>query len=176
MWVYRSYLCAKKLVFNIHYCLACMHYANRAHDDRIYCIQLSRVLGLAFSPSAWATSKGILHITSESKYIWTWISNNPQSCMQDSFARARTRPKAARPSARATIGYLVYNPQSPMLPWQVSGDVTWHHSSLYKLVVQIHHHYARYSIVVACAQRYLAYKFIIAWSGCTSDVLLWGPH
>ena len=27
-------------------------------------------------------------------------------CMQDSFARARTRP---RPSARATIGYLVYN-------------------------------------------------------------------
>ena len=30
-------------------------------------------------------------------------------CMQDSFARARTRPKAARPSARATIGYLVYN-------------------------------------------------------------------
>ena len=33
--------------------------------------------------------------------------------MQDSFARARTRPKglnaAARPSARATIGYLVYN-------------------------------------------------------------------
>ena len=25
-------------------------------------------------------------------------------CMQDSFARARTRP-----SARATIGYLVYN-------------------------------------------------------------------
>ena len=31
------------------------------------------------------------------------------SCMQDSFARARTRPKAARPSARATIGYLVYN-------------------------------------------------------------------
>ena len=31
--------------------------------------------------------------------------------MQDSFARARTRPKgyaAARPSARATIGYLVY--------------------------------------------------------------------
>ena len=34
------------------------------------------------------------------------------SCMQDTFARARTRPKgyaAARPSARATIGYLVYN-------------------------------------------------------------------
>ena len=33
------------------------------------------------------------------------------SCIQDSFARARTRPKgyaAARPSARATIGYLVY--------------------------------------------------------------------
>ena len=30
-------------------------------------------------------------------------------CMQDSFARTRTRPKAARPSARATIGYLVYN-------------------------------------------------------------------
>ena len=30
--------------------------------------------------------------------------------MQDSFARARTRPNAAaRPSARATIGYLVYN-------------------------------------------------------------------
>ena len=29
--------------------------------------------------------------------------------MQDSFARARTRPNAAaRPSARATIGYLVY--------------------------------------------------------------------
>ena len=31
--------------------------------------------------------------------------------MQDTFARARTRPKgyaAARPSARATIGYLVY--------------------------------------------------------------------
>ena len=27
------------------------------------------------------------------------------ACMQDSFARARTRP---RPSARATIGYLVY--------------------------------------------------------------------
>ena len=31
-------------------------------------------------------------------------------CMQDTFARARTRPKGRyRPSARATIGYLVYN-------------------------------------------------------------------
>ena len=32
--------------------------------------------------------------------------------MQDTFARARPRAlglKAARPSARATIGYLVYN-------------------------------------------------------------------
>ena len=28
--------------------------------------------------------------------------------MQDTFARARIRPKAARPSARATIGYLIY--------------------------------------------------------------------
>ena len=29
------------------------------------------------------------------------------SCVQDNFARARTRPKRARPSARATIGYLI---------------------------------------------------------------------
>ena len=32
-------------------------------------------------------------------------------CLQDTIARARTRPKglaAARPSARATIGFLVY--------------------------------------------------------------------
>ena len=29
--------------------------------------------------------------------------------MQDTFARARTRLQADRPSARATIGYLVYN-------------------------------------------------------------------
>ena len=28
--------------------------------------------------------------------------------MQDTFARAHTRPKGGRPSARATIGYLVY--------------------------------------------------------------------
>ena len=37
----------------------------------------------------------------------------PMCCMQDTFTRARTRPKgyaAARPSARATIGYLVYKP------------------------------------------------------------------
>ena len=32
----------------------------------------------------------------------------PENCMQDSFARARTRPKG---QARATIGYLVYKPE-----------------------------------------------------------------
>ena len=35
--------------------------------------------------------------------------------MQDTFARTRTRPKlyaAAKPSARASIGYLVYNSES----------------------------------------------------------------
>ena len=40
------------------------------------------------------------------------IPGSVQCCMQDTFARARTRPMqyaAARPSARATIGYLVYN-------------------------------------------------------------------
>ena len=30
------------------------------------------------------------------------------ACMRDTFDRARTRPKGCRPSARATIGYLVY--------------------------------------------------------------------
>ena len=49
-------------------------------------------------------------------------THSAYACMQDSFARARTRPSAratigylvykayaaARPSARATIGYFVY--------------------------------------------------------------------
>ena len=34
-----------------------------------------------------------------------------ESCMQDTFARVRTRP-----SARATIGYLVYKLESHMVP------------------------------------------------------------
>ena len=34
-----------------------------------------------------------------------------ENCMQDTFARA-THSAAARPSARATIGYLVYNTEN----------------------------------------------------------------
>ena len=39
------------------------------------------------------------------------LVNIPNTCMQDNFTRARTRPKGAG-QARATIGYLVYNPNT----------------------------------------------------------------
>ena len=49
-------------------------------------------------------------INHQPKFILiTYIIHSALSiCMQDiTFARARTRPKAARPNARATIGYLL---------------------------------------------------------------------
>ena len=55
-----------------------------------------------------------LNADSESPHAWhrvKWVPDKfwAKTCMYDTFARAHTRPKdqAQRPSARATIGYLV---------------------------------------------------------------------
>ena len=56
-------------------------------------------------------------------------------CMQDNFARARTRPKikTARPSARATIGYLVYKRNDKVSYMQLFREVR-HTYCIYNVV------------------------------------------
>ena len=66
---------------------------------------VARALGLAFRPS-----KGILHTTHSGAYCF---------CMQYTFARALDRP-----SVRATIGYLVYNPS--LRHCSIHGSLTEH--------------------------------------------------
>ena len=56
-----------------------------------------------------------LHIHANSLY-----ARIPIVCMQDTFARA-----AARPSARATIGYLVYNCHTRAWPKAISALKTY---------------------------------------------------
>ena len=87
--------------------VSCMQHKCRqtyARDDRISCSSKLR----------WTRANSSIQSIKSRANILTRLQSKSYtelSCMQDSFARACTRPKgltAARPSARATIGYLVY--------------------------------------------------------------------
>ena len=80
----------------------------KCHLDTIHrtCIDISRAAVIAHS---WESAAF--------KYLFVpGCLGRPNLCMQDTFARARTRP-----CARATIGYLVYNPHlrifSALMQW-----------------------------------------------------------
>ena len=63
---------------------------------------------LSHSRSSFTKRNRLRRCTERSKSNRAHLAHNYYICMQDTFARARTRP-----SARATIGYLVYNYYTP---------------------------------------------------------------
>ena len=92
------------------------------------------------------------------------------SCMQDTFARAtHSAYAAARPSARATIGYLVYNADScwkiPYVGWcitawdKLTGDCEDKFSNS-------HYYKGAKRGVNARLERFRLLRYLIPWVGC----------